>query len=317
MLTDAFVVRTAVIVGGLSELKQSQELDKIPHVVVATPGRLAEFIRQKHDSLITYLKNVKYLVLDEADALLTGNFTNDLEVILEEIPKERRTLMFSATLDPVLLSEEVINKYFNGEKPVYVNTNKVTSARTTEELNQKYMLVPLNLRECHLVQLLNAYKGSLTIVFAATYQKCHFLHLLLNKLAFNTAVIHSQMPQKQRLESLQRFKSEHVKVLVATDVAARGLDIPSVDVVVNYDVPLSPTVYVHRVGRTARAGRSGVSISLVTQFDVEVMAEIEKFINKKLVEMKGDEKEVLELVKTVYKTTKLVKIVLRAIMNRR
>eukprot|EP00826_Nyctotherus_ovalis_P001706 TRINITY_DN10299_c0_g1_i10.p1 TRINITY_DN10299_c0_g1~~TRINITY_DN10299_c0_g1_i10.p1 ORF type:complete len:222 (-),score=40.09 TRINITY_DN10299_c0_g1_i10:240-905(-) len=217
--------------------------------------------------------------------------------------------MFSATLDPVLLSEEIIEKYFNGEKPVYVNTNKMTSAKTTEELSQKYMLVPLNLRECYLVHLLNTYKGSLTIIFTATYQKCHFLHLLLNKLSFTTAIIHSQMPQKQRLESLQRFKSEHVKVLVATDVAARGLDIPSVDVVVNYDLPLSPTVYVHRVGRTARAGRSGVSISLVTQFDVEVMTEIEKFVNKKLVEIKGDEKEVLELVKTVYKTIKLVKIV--------
>ena len=218
--------------------------------------------------------------------------------------------MFSATMDPALLSQDVITKYFNDEKPIYVNTNKVTAAKTTEELNQKYMLVPLNLRECYLVNLLNTYKGSLTIIFAATSQKCHFLHLLLEKLKIKTALIHSQMPQKQRLENLQLFKSQQIKILVATDVASRGLDIPSVDLVINYDMPLNPTTYVHRVGRTARAGRSGLSISLITQFDVEVMTEIEGFVNKKMVEVKRDEKTVLELIKTVYKAIKLVKIVL-------
>jgi len=213
-------------------------------------------------------------------------------------------------MDPALLSQDVITKYFNDEKPIYVNTNKVTAAKTTEELNQKYMLVPLNLRECYLVNLLNIYKGSLAIIFAATSQKCHFLHLLLEKLKIKTALIHSQMPQKQRLENLQLFKSQQIKILVATDVASRGLDIPSVDLVINYDMPLNPTTYVHRVGRTARAGRSGLSISLITQFDVEVMTEIEGFVNKKMVEVKRDEKTVLELIKTVYKAIKLVKIVL-------
>ncbi len=117
------------------------------------------------------------------------------------------------------------------------------------------------------------------------------------------------MPQKKRLANLQKFKAEQAKILVATDVASRGLDIPSVDLVINYDLPLNPTTYVHRVGRTARAGRSGLSISLVTQFDVQLMLEIEKYVNKKLAEYPAKEDDVLELIKSVYKAIKLVKIV--------
>ena len=229
---------------------------------------------------------------------------------MEQIPKERQTLMFSATLNPALLSEEVISKYFNKKKPIYVNTNKITVAQTAEELNQKFMLVPLNTRECYLINVLNTFKGSLAIIFVDTYQKSHFLHLLLEKMGISSTIIHSQMPQKTRLQNLQLFKSEQVKILVATDVASRGLDIPSVDLVVNYDLPLSPATYVHRVGRTARAGRSGLSISLVTQFDVQLMLEIEKYISKKMIEYKASDEEVTELVKTVYKAIKLVKIVL-------
>ena len=217
--------------------------------------------------------------------------------------------MFSATLNPTLLSEEVINKYFNGKKPVYVNTNKVTAAKTAEELNQKFMLIPLNLRECYLVDLLKTYKGSLSIIFVATAQKCHFLHLLLEKIGIRTAMIHSKMPQRKRFENLDNFKSEQAKILIATDVASRGLDIPSVDLVINYDLPLNPTIYVHRVGRTARAGRSGLSVSLVTQFDVQIMTEIETFVKKKMVEVKTNETQVLELLKNVYEAMTLVKIV--------
>jgi len=225
------------------------------------------------------------------------------------VPKTRQTLMFSATLNQALLSEEIIKQYFNGIKPTYINTNKISAAKTAEELNQKFMLIPLNLRECYLCNLLKEFKGSLTIIFAATYQKCHFLHILLEKLGLSSTIIHSQMPQKKRLENLQNFKSEQVKILVATDVASRGLDIPTVDLVINYDLPLSPETYVHRVGRTARAGRSGLSISLVTQFDLNVLMEIEKFVNKKLVEYSVKEEEINELIKPVFKSIKLTKIV--------
>ena len=228
---------------------------------------------------------------------------------MEAVPAQRQTLMFSATLNPALISEPVIAKYFGGQKPIYINTNKVTAAKTAEELNQKLLLVPLNLRECYLIHLLKAFTGSLIIVFAATYQRCHFLHLMMDKLGIKSSIIHSQMPQKKRLQNLQVFKSEQAKVLVATDVASRGLDIPSVDLVINYDLPLNPATYVHRVGRTARAGRSGLSISIATQFDVGVILAIEKYVNKTLEDYNASEDEALELLKSVTKAIKLVKIV--------
>ncbi len=228
---------------------------------------------------------------------------------MDVLPTERQTLMFSATLNQTLLSNSVVDTYFKGGKPVYVNTNTVTSAKTAEELNQKFILVPLNLRECYLINLLRSFSGSLVIVFAATYKRCHFLHLLLDRVGISSSIIHSLMPQRKRMQSLQRFKSEQTKILVATDVASRGLDIPSVDLVINYDVPLNPATYVHRVGRTARAGRSGLSISLATQFDVQVIVSIEKYINKTLGEYAVKEDEVMELLKPVSKAMKLVRIV--------
>jgi ATP-dependent RNA helicase DDX49/DBP8 len=223
--------------------------------------------------------------------------------------------MFSATLNPMLISQDVIEKYFGGAKPLYINTNKVTTAETAEELNQKMLLIPINLRECYLLSILKSFKGALTIVFAATYRKCHFLHLLLERLGIPNSIIHSQLSQRKRLENLQSFKAERVKVLIATDVASRGLDIPSVDLVINYDIPSSPTVYVHRVGRTARAGRSGLSISLATQFDVDLIVAIEKLVKKTLDEYTTNEEEISEYIKPVFKATKLVKIV-RPIFNR-
>jgi len=145
---------------------------------------------------------------------------------------------------------------------------------TVANLEQKFALVPANIKEASLVHVLNQTKlktNQQMIVFTSTCRNCHFLAMLLSELDFEVAFIHSQLTQRKRIANLAKFKSQHVKILVATDVASRGLDIPKVQKVINYDVPKAPKDYVHRVGRTARAGKAGTALTFVTQYDVKLV----------------------------------------------
>lgn len=145
---------------------------------------------------------------------------------------------------------------------------------TVANLEQKFVLVPSNIKEATLLHVLNSTKlkkNQQMIVFTSTCRNCHFLAMLLKELGFEVAFIHSQLTQRNRIANLAKFKSQHVKIMIATDVASRGLDIPMVQVVINYDVPKAPKDYVHRVGRTARAGKAGSSLTFVTQYDVKLI----------------------------------------------
>lgn len=209
-------------------------------------------------------------VLDEADRLLDLDFGPVIDKILKVIPREgRRTYLFSATMttkvaklqraslrDPVKL--EVSSKY-----------------QTVSTLLQYYLLVPLKHKDLHLVHLLHTLSGLTTIVFVRTVVDAQRLAILLRLLSFPAVPLHGQLSQSARLGALNKFKSGGKSILLATDVASRGLDIPSVDLVVNYDLPTNSKDYIHRVGRTARAGRSGKSVTLVTQYDVELFQRIE------------------------------------------
>lgn len=283
-------VKVVEVVGGMEMLKQSQLLDEKPHIVVATPGRLADHL----DSSEAFnLKRIKCLVLDEADRLLDDDtgFPEQLQLIFKHLPKKRQTLLFSATLNDTIMElrdSALTDPFFWKAK---------SEVATVEQLDQRYLLVPAQVKEPNLIQIVKEFQEekplSNCIIFTKTCRTCQILSRLLSKCGFSCAALHSMMNQKKRFESLHLFKSKQTKILVATDVASRGLDIPSVDLVVNFDLPTQPKVYVHRVGRTARAGRGGKAITIITEHDIKLLHAIEGLVNVRLTEHKVHEKEVL------------------------
>lgn len=266
-------VKAAVVVGGVDMMAQSIVLSKKPHIVVATPGRLVDHLENTKGFS---LKRLQWLVLDEADRLLNMDFGPELDKILKAIPRERRTMLFSATMTSKVAKLQRASLV----DPVRVEVS--TKYSTVDTLLQSYLFVPQKLKDAYLVAVLTELAGQTAILFVSTCNAAQRVALLLRNLGFPAIPLHGQMPQVKRLGALQRFKAGDRSILVATDVAARGLDIPSVDLVINYDLPAGSKDYVHRVGRTARAGRSGRAIAIVTQYDVEQYQKIEQDLGKKL-----------------------------------
>lgn len=183
--------------------------------------------------------------------------------------------------------------------------------KTVENLTQDLALVPQNLKEAYLVQVLKTTllkESQQIIVFTSTCRNCHFLALFLVEMGYEVTMLHSQLSQRKRVANLAKFKSQRVRVMVATDVASRGLDIPKVQFILNFDVPKSPKDYVHRVGRTARAGRGGKSLTFVTQYDVKLITAAEEYIGSKLTVTEIDEKAALEDINHLTKTMQVVRI---------
>ncbi|XP_038069239.1 probable ATP-dependent RNA helicase DDX49 [Patiria miniata] len=267
-------------------IRQGLELSKRPHVVISTPGRLADHIKSTDTC---DLSKIKFLVLDEADRLLEGNFGPDLEVIFENISAERQTLLFSATITDTMKELQKVSL----SKPFFWISK--TPVVTVEQLDQRYCITPAQVKDAYLMHIVHTFcsesKEKSIIIFTSTCKNCHLLAIMLREMGLPCVSLHSLVKQRTRLASLAMFKSNQVRVLVATDVASRGLDIPTVELVINHNVPTSPKDYVHRVGRTARAGRGGMAITLVTQFDVQLIKAVEKLINTKLTEFKVDEKK--------------------------
>lgn len=284
-------LKEAVIIGGLDTMKQSLILAEKPHVVIATPGRLADHLK----STDTFdLKKIKFLVLDEADRLLDPSFSDDLQVIFDSVPTERQTLLFSATLTDTLQELREISS----NDPFYHEVK--SDIKTVTELDQRYILAPASVRDSYLIHILREREENKSvIVFTHTCKNCQTLANMLWKCELPCVALHSLKSQGERLAGLATFKSGIVKILVATDVASRGLDIPQVELVINSNVPASPKDYIHRVGRTARAGRGGMAITLVTQYDVDRVKQIEATINTTLVEFETNENDVLPLLKAV------------------
>lgn len=278
-------VKCAVIVGGMDMVPQSIALAKKPHIVVATPGRLMDHLENTKGFS---LRQLKYLVMDEADRLLDMDFGPVLDKILQVLPRERRTMLFSATMNTKLdnLTRAAL------QNPVRVSISS-SSYQTVKNLLQRYIFIPHKFKDIYLVALLQEFAGQTCILFTRTVHETQRLAFLLRALGRSAIPLHGQMPQSSRLGALNKFRSKARDILVATDVAARGLDIPSVDLVLNFDLPPDSKTYVHRVGRTARAGKSGVAISVVTQYDIEVFQRIEKALGKKLEEHSTERDEVM------------------------
>ncbi|XP_030450976.1 DEAD-box ATP-dependent RNA helicase 10-like isoform X3 [Syzygium oleosum] len=283
-------VRCAVLVGGVDMVQQAIALAKRPHIVVGTPGRLLDHLSNTKGFS---LRMLKYLVLDEADRLLNEDFEKSIDEILNAIPRERRTYLFSATMT---------KKVKKLQRACLRNPVKIEAASkysTVDTLKQQYRFVPAKYKDCYLVYVLTVMAESTTMVFTRTCDSTQVLSLILRNLGLRAIPISGQMSQSKRLGALNKFKARECNILICTDVASRGLDIPAVDMVINYDIPSSSKDYIHRVGRTARAGRSGVAISLVNQYELEWYIQIEKLIGKKLPEFPAQEEEVLLLLERV------------------
>ncbi|KAK4542547.1 ribosomal RNA processing protein [Oleoguttula mirabilis] len=278
-------VKCAVIVGGMDMVPQAIALAKKPHIVVATPGRLMDHLENTKGFS---LRQLKYLVMDEADRLLDLDFGPILDKILQVLPRERRTMLFSATMSTKLdnLTRAAL------QNPVRVSISS-SSYQTVKNLMQRYVFIPHKFKDIYLIYLLHEFAGQSCILFTRTVNETQRLAFLLRALGRSAIPLHGQMNQSARLGALNKFRGGSRDILVATDVAARGLDIPSVDLVLNFDLPPDSKTYVHRVGRTARAGKSGVAISIVTQYDIEIFQRIEKALGKKLDEQPTERDEVM------------------------
>eukprot|EP01025_Chloroclados_australasicus_P011780 TRINITY_DN1521_c2_g1_i1.p1 TRINITY_DN1521_c2_g1~~TRINITY_DN1521_c2_g1_i1.p1 ORF type:complete len:497 (-),score=90.05 TRINITY_DN1521_c2_g1_i1:559-2049(-) len=291
--------RVSLIVGGRDQTQQSLELSKRPHVVVATPGRLYEIMNQNPDLGNTF-KRLKFLVLDEADRLFDQSFQNELKSLLTLLPQERQTLLFSATMSQALI------KLQNNALRDAFTYQAYQGLKTVEQLVEEYAFVPKFVRDATLYYILNnleeEFGARSAMVFCSAAQACFLLQRMLKNLEIESVQLHASLQQRIRANSLAIFKQGQVNVMLATDVASRGLDIPTVDLVINYDVPILAKDYVHRVGRTARAGSGGRAITFLSNpKDKIIVSKIEKLIGHELEECRLDEKKIESLVGLVKK----------------
>ena len=291
VLGSGINLKQCVVVGGMDMMEQALELARKPHIVVATPGRLVDHINSSSGAI--HFKRLQFLVLDEADRLLDDAFASDLEVIVDQLPVKRQTLLFTATMN------DDIKALQRSAKPPFVY-ECAERFDTVERLDQRYLLVVSTVRDAYLAHLLrNELLGKTVIIFTGKCRTAEVLRVMLFELGVKTTALHAEMSQSQRLGALAKFKGGIVPILISTDVGSRGLDIPTVQVVLNYELPADATDYVHRVGRTARAGRGGLSLSFVTERDIAIVQSIEAKTGKKMAEFDVSENKVLELLNEV------------------
>lgn len=290
-------VSSVVIVGGVDMVQQAVAISKKPHILVCTPGRLQDHLENTKGFS---LRSLKFLIMDEADRLLDLDFGPAIDKILKFIPHGRQTMLFSATMTSRVEKLQRASLV----RPVRVAVS--TKFQTVSTLLQSYIFIPFKYKDTYAVFLVKELTGNTLIIFARTCNDTERLTLLLRELGLPAVALHGQMNQSSRLAALGKFKDGDRSILVATDVAARGLDIPSVDCVLNYDIPTDSKSYIHRVGRTARAGRAGKSVSLVTQYDLELFLRIEAAIGKKMTERKTDKEKVMALVDRVNEAQRVV-----------
>merc|ERR1719517_196186 len=301
-------IKCATIVGGMDMVSQAIVLAKKPHVIVATPGRLVDHLENTKGF---NLKQLKFLVMDEADRILNQDFEVELNKILRCIPADRRSMLFSATMTKKVAKLQRASL----KDPVKVEVSG--SYQTVDKLLQYYLFIPLKFKELYLVHIMNEMAGNSFMIFCSTCSATLRLSLMLRSLGFTAIPLNGQMSQNKRLASLNKFKSKPRSILLATDVASRGLDIPHVDIVINYDIPTHIKDYIHRVGRTARAGRSGKAVTFVSQYDVELYQRIEHLLGQKLPEYQTVEEEVLLLGERVGEALRLAKVEMRELEDKK
>jgi ATP-dependent RNA helicase DeaD len=265
-------IRILPIFGGQPIERQIKELKKGAQIVIGTPGRVMDHIRRK----TLKLDRLQMLILDEADEMLNMGFREDIETIIESIENERQTLLFSATMPKAIL--EIIDEYQREPEIVKV----IHKELTVPNVNQMYIEVKEKDKLEVLTRLIDVYNPKLSIVFCNTKKKVDEVTDLLQMRGYSTDKIHGDMKQSLRINVMNKFKRGDIEVLVATDVAARGLDIDDVESVFNFDMPSHEEYYVHRIGRTGRMGRTGSAFSFVTARDFYLLKNVMKYTKKKI-----------------------------------
>jgi ATP-dependent RNA helicase RhlE len=265
-------LRSAVVFGGMDMKPQTLELKRGVEVLVATPGRLLDHIEAKN----AVLNQVEYVVLDEADRMLDIGFLPDLQRILSYLPKQRTTLLFSATFSPEI--KRLASSYL--QDPVTIEVSKPNSTASTVE--QHFFSVKEDDKRGALKHIVRQRGITQAFVFVNSKLGCARLARALERDGLRATAMHGDKSQDERLKALDAFKRGEMDLLVATDVAARGLDIKDVPAVFNYDVPFNAEDYIHRIGRTGRAGASGLAMTLVTSSDNRLMADLEKLLKRKI-----------------------------------
>ncbi|WP_104721868.1 DEAD/DEAH box helicase [Helicobacter mesocricetorum] len=259
-------VRTVSFFGGQSVSRQLELLDKKPQIVIATPGRLLDYLRNHK------LKNFfpRVVVLDESDEMLDMGFLDDIEEIFQYLYKEHQTLLFSATM-PVPI-KHLAQKILNNPKFI-----KITQENTTnEDISQRYYIINEVEREDAIIRLIDSEMPTKAIIFTRMKKEADILAKRLIERGYRAGAMHGDMEQKDRQKSIKAFKDSQINILVATDIAARGLDISGVSHVFNFHIPLNPESYVHRIGRTGRAGKKGVAITLATPLEFKELRRIKE-----------------------------------------
>ena len=265
-------IKTIPIYGGQDIERQFRALKKKPNIIVATPGRLMDHMKRKTIDL----SNVQIAVLDEGDEMVDMGFIDDIRTIMAATPKERQTLFFSATMPAPI--RELANSFLN--EPEFV---KIKAATVTIDLiEQEYIELPDRQKFDALCRLLDMQSPELAIVFVRTKRRADEVTEALKKRAYSAEGLHGDLSQQKRDSVIRQFKEGTIDFLVATDVAARGLDISGVTHVYNFDMPQDPEIYVHRVGRTGRAGKTGLATTFVISREMGQLREIERVIRRRI-----------------------------------
>ncbi len=247
-------VKPCAVYGGASMEKQIHELKRGANIVVGTPGRVMDHM----DRRTLKLGNLKTIILDEADEMLNMGFREDIENILRQIPQERQTVLFSATMPPAIMA--ITNEYQNNPEIIKIANKQ----KTVDTIEQYWFEVAMGRKTDALRLLLLAYEPKASMIFCNTKKMVDELTETLCAKGFKAGGLHGDMKQAQRTQVMDRFKNGKISVLIATDVAARGIDVSGVDVVFNYDLPQDNEYYIHRIGRTGRAGKSGIAYTLIS-----------------------------------------------------
>ncbi|WP_319413796.1 DEAD/DEAH box helicase [uncultured Cohaesibacter sp.] len=278
-------VSVSIVVGGVKPSPQIRKLASGSHIVVATPGRLLDHINNGHLTL----SNTNYVVLDEADHMLDLGFIPDIRRIMKQLPKKRQTLLFSATMPNQI---KALGQDFQN-RPTEIAV--ATVSKPIERISQSVQLLDQASKRTALTSILSEQDVERAIVFTRTKRGADRVSQHLQKAGLQATAIHGNKSQGQRVRALASFKSGEINIMVATDIAARGIDIDDVSHVINFELPEVPEAYVHRIGRTARAGKKGTAISLCDPSEVKLLREIEKLIGNALPAEKSENYSPLDL----------------------
>ncbi len=281
-------VKTLALIGGVDQDPQIETLEKRVDILVATPGRMFDLISQGH----LKVHRVETLVLDEADHMLDLGFIKDIRDLTRKLPKRRQTLFFSATINDYikklaysLINQQAIRIQISPKDPVAKN------------IEHAIAFIDMDDKRFFLERMINEHPDSKILVFVRTKVRAERVHKAMARVEIDSLVIHSDKDQGERNKVMRQFRSGEVKILIATDVTARGIDIPDVDFVVNYDLPDKAENYVHRVGRTGRGTKKGQAVSFCSEEEKTILNEIEKYVHGKIA--------VLEISKLDYENTVL------------